>query len=99
LNQPQTSSQSGGLVTFWRRRSGVVIAATIALGCVVGIAMGYDAAGVGGAMLIGAVFGLGGLIMGKLVVNSVILLRRAWVIAVTIVAFAALTALTWGMRL
>ena len=77
----------------------LVVAATTCLAAILGVSLGYDAAGIGGSILYGAVIGIGGAFLGSLMAKTVLLLRHWWRFAVTAGALILVTILTWGVYL
>lgn len=77
----------------------LVVAAATFLTALLGIALGYRTAGVGGAILYGGLIALGGALLATLLVRTVLLLRHSWKVVAATVVLLVLTILTWGVYL
>ncbi len=64
-----------------------------------GLVIGYRSAGIGGAVLYAAFFGITGAIAGAVVMRSAILGRAAWPYLLLIAALVALIVIGWGVYL
>jgi hypothetical protein len=72
---------------------------TTALGVLLGLYLGYDIAGVGGAILFGIVLGGGGAILGELLGRTARLLLHSWRIVLATAVLVLLTVAMWGVYL
>lgn len=54
----------------------LLVAATTILAALAGLRIGYGSAGLGGAILFGALIGVGGVLLGALLARTAILLRH-----------------------
>lgn len=54
----------------------LLVAATTILAALAGLRIGYGSAGLGGAILFGALIGVGGALLGALLARTAILLRH-----------------------
>jgi hypothetical protein len=77
----------------------LLVGLTTALGVLLGLYLGYGIAGVGGAVLYGAVIGVGGTVFGSLLGRTARLLRHSWrlVFATAVLVLAAV--FMWGVYL
>jgi hypothetical protein len=77
----------------------LLVAVTTLVALLLGAYVGYDAAGIGGAIFYGVLLGIGGTLLGSLVARTAVLVRRSWKVAVATTALALLAILTWGVYL
>jgi hypothetical protein len=76
-----------------------LVAVTTAVAFLFGAYVGYGTAGVGGAILYGALLGVGGTLLGRLLVTTAGLLRHTWKVVVVAVGLVLLTIFTWDVYL
>ena len=74
-----------------------LVAVSTVLAATLGAVLGYDTAGIGGAILHGALIGIGGALAGALIARTAVLLRHVWRAALVTLGLALLAALTWGV--
>jgi hypothetical protein len=77
----------------------LTVAVTTVFAALLGAYIGYSSAGIGGAILYGAFFGVGGRLLGLLVTRTAVLIRRRWWVALGATAVIVAAALTWGVYL
>jgi hypothetical protein len=77
----------------------LLVAVTTFVALLLGAYIGYDAAGVGGAIFYGALIGVGGTLLGRLLGRTAVLLRHSWKVVVATTALVLLAILTWGVYL
>ena len=75
----------------------LLVAVTTIVALLLGAYIGYGTAGVGGAILYGALIGVGGILAGSLLVRTAMLLRHSWKVVVATTGLVLLTILTWGL--
>ncbi len=69
------------------------------VGALLGCWIGYDRAGVGGALLWAVLWGFGGFLIGRAIVSTATLASRFWKVALATVLVITAIVLTWGLRL
>ena len=77
----------------------LLVGLTTALGVLLGLYLGYDIAGVGGAVLFGAVIGVGGILFGSLLGRTARLLRHSWRVVFATAVLVLVTVVMWGVYL
>jgi hypothetical protein len=75
----------------------LLVAVTTIVALLLGAYIGYGTAGMGGAILYGALIGVGGILAGSLLVRTAMLLRYSWKVVVATTGLVLLTILTWGL--
>jgi hypothetical protein len=77
----------------------IVVLLTTLLAVLAGFYLGYGTAGLGGAILFGALIGVGGLLWGLFLGRTVLLLRHHWKVALATAALVLIAAMTWDVYL
>lgn len=77
----------------------LLVGLTTALGVLLGLYLGYGIAGVGGAVLFGAVIGVGGSLFGSLLGRTARLLRHSWRLVFATAALILVAVLMWDVYL
>jgi hypothetical protein len=77
----------------------LLVGLTTALGVLLGLYLGYGIAGVGGAILFGAVIGVGGSLFGSLLGRTARLLRHSWRLAFATAALILVAVVMWDVYL
>jgi hypothetical protein len=72
---------------------------TTLLAVVLGLYLGYGVAGVGGAILYGAVIGAGGAVLGLLLGRTARLLRHSWRLVLATAVLVLLAVVMWDVYL
>jgi hypothetical protein len=86
-------------VTIGSTAMRALIAFCAVLAATLGAVLGYDMGGLGGAMVMGGVIGIGGMLAGALIARTALLLRRFWRVALATAGLTLLAMLTWGLYL
>jgi hypothetical protein len=76
-----------------------MVAVTTILAALLGAYIGYGMAGIGGAIFYGALIGVGGTLLGRLVFRTAVLVGPWWRVVLAITAVIVVMALTWGVYL
>jgi ABC-type uncharacterized transport system permease subunit len=69
-----------------------------ALAALLGARVGYATAGIGGGMLFAAAAALGGILLGRLVRDTMRVASTAWPVVALLAVFVILIVLTWNLR-
>jgi hypothetical protein len=75
----------------------VLVAATTVLAALLGVYLGYDTAGIGGAVFYGVLIGIGGTLLGRLLGRTALLVRYSWKVVVVTTGLVLVTILTWDV--
>jgi hypothetical protein len=73
------------------------VTVTTLLAVLLGLRMGYGAAGIGGAILFGALIGIGGALVGSLVARTIRLASHSWKFTLATAALVLLARITWNV--
>jgi hypothetical protein len=77
----------------------LLVGMTTLIAALLGAYLGYGSAGVGGAILYGAVIGVGGTLLSALLWTTVRLLRHTWRLVVATAVLVLLAVVMWGVYL
>jgi hypothetical protein len=77
----------------------LVVGLTTLIAVLLGAYLGYGSAGIGGAILYGALIGVGGGLLGALLWTTARLLRHTWRLVFATAVLVLLAVVMWGVYL